>query len=578
MQRLFSGDKPLTLRLKSRDSSSGGGGDDEYELTCPTMPYALSAKNSRKLYALPSLMTLSGSEEEFGKQLKVTCLCNFAWLLAKLQCRSIKEVSRDLDAISEKDHEMDTLRYLLQLAAPSLADEPATLALQVLGAMPYLDDDYPLLNQLVLDCQGWIEQQHDTAMLLPMFPFFPSALELCRSKLWGLCDVMQIDASQRLGVMRNDSGYVEVWDLENNELVHSLGVRYDKVTPNIFCNSTHVVGVNGADVVLWEIESGMTVYSVDLEKLLNEPITSMYLFCATSDFSIVAIHISDDDFNQAIALVRGATGEVLHKLAKFDVKDEFFKSSAIFTDDSKRMVFVMARSVVVDDKKSSDFVKLKVFDLETMSLLHTVECGEKKFNKLLLKDDTLAVVSWTDCSFDVYDVTKGTAHAHLAAPDSRLTIEHCALTRDDYLVGLSRSLGDVDRKYYALWFWSLEEQTNANLLTQSFEHAADIPKHFVIIEELHLAVLAAPESGTISVWDLPNSECIHSARAHIGTVDSLFKTQDPYQLYTCSASDEVVKLWDIYEVIRKAKEDKVRTSCYIVRVWCDNVHASFACR
>ena len=62
---------------------------------------------------------------------------------------------------------------------------------------------------------------------------------------------------------------LEIWDLENNELVHALGVRYDRVTPNVFCSSTHVLGVNSADLVVWEIESTNVVYCVDLEKLLN---------------------------------------------------------------------------------------------------------------------------------------------------------------------------------------------------------------------------------------------------------------------------------------------------------------------
>ena len=289
----------------------------------------------------------------------------------------------------------------------------------------------------------------------------------------------------------------------------------------------------------------------------------MYVFCHSADFTTAAIHLSDEDFNQTIALVHLQSGQVLYKLSQFDVKDEFFKSSALFTESGDRMVFVMARSEVVSDKKSSDFVKLKVFNVERGTVDYTIECGEKKFNKLLLKDAN-AIISWKDCSFDVYDVITGKQRCHLAAPDSRLVIEHYTLTRDNYLVGLSSSPSDVSRKYYALWFWNIEEQTSANLLSQTFESTEDIPKHFVIIEELHIAVLSSPDIANIAIWDLPNSACIFRTKAHIGTVDNVFKTKDPYQIYTCSSSEEVIKLWDIFEVIRKAKEDKIFfMSCFI---------------
>ena len=238
------------------------------------------------------------------------------------------------------------------------------------------------------------------------------------------------------------------------------------------------------------------------------------------------------------------------------VKDEFFHNSAAFSTDSSLLVFAMARKVVIDDNKNADIVKLQVLDVTSQQLRFSVECGEKKFHSLLLKDDRFAILAWTDCSFDVYDVTKGASNTHLPAPDSRLVIQQCFLTRDDYLVGLSSSQSSADRKYFALWFWSLDDGTSVNLLTQTYEESDDIPESFIIVEDLRLALLASGGNATLSVWDLPNSECVFSTRAHKSSFDNIVRMRNSYQFITCSSGEEVVKVWDIYDVLRRSKQDK----------------------
>ena len=553
---LFSAEKPVNLKLIVPHGSE----QSQYELKSPTMPYHLNAINCRKLMVLPTLIASSGCEMDFSKQMKETCLCYFSFLFAKLQAFHPNEVFSDFNYITEKDHEIDALKQFFDITKLGIQNDPKTFALELLGCMPFLDEDYPLLNQLLVDAQNWVERVDDTLLIVPVFPSFPSPLTMCKAKLWNLIDIMSTDKTGRLGVMKNENGYIEIWDLENNEFVFNLGIRFDKVQPNVFTNRSNVLGMNGTELTVWEIQSGLVVHQVDVESLLGGHFSSVSVFCCSDDFTFVTIHTSDEEFNQSLSVIHISEAKLVHKISEFDVKDEFFKDSAAFICDGEfhKMAFVMARSEVVNEKQNADFVKFKIFSTESMTIEQTIECGEKKFNKLLLKESRYAVVSWKDCSFDIYDLFRGQLAFTLAAPDSRLVIQDCCLTEDNYLVGLTSSLPDVDRKYYALWFWNTDEQTSVNLLTQSYGKSEETPKQFLILEELHVAVLATPNSTTLSVWDLPNSECIYSCESHVGSLDNILKAKDPNQIYSCSNNEEVVKLWDLSDVIRKAKEDKVQ--------------------
>ena len=513
VNNLFTAEKPLTLKIKGQDESSL----QQVEFKCPTMPYHLNASSSRKLKVLPQLITHSGSEVDFSKQLKDTCLCYYPYLLNKVQAFHPDEVKMDFKHITERDVEVETLVTILELAKPGIKPDPKTLALQLLGCLPYLDDDYPLLNQMLIDAQNWVDGVSDSLLLVPMFPSFPNPQEMCKARLWNIVEVLTIDKSGRLGVVKNENGYVEIWDLECNEVASNLGVRVDKVQPNVFTNETKVLGLNGTELSLWEIECGTVIHSLDIESIMPNKFTTFYVFCHSNDFNMVTLHGSDEDFNQILVLIDMATQKILSLIEKFDVKDEFFKRSSLFNADGSIMAFLMARSEVIAENKSADFLKFKIYSTVSKEVEYSIECGQdKKFNKILLQENRNAIISWKDCSFDVFDVNKGELKFSLSPPDSRLAIENCGLTEDNYLIALTSSLSHVSRKYYALWFWNIDEQTPVNLISQRYQKVDEVPKLFVIIEELHIAILGCTESTNISVWDLPNSECMYTGPSHTG--------------------------------------------------------------
>ena len=79
----------------------------------------------------------------------------------------------------------------------------------------------------------------------------------------GVVDVLQFDDTERLAVVRLENGLIEIWDALCWEVVHSLGVRLDRVARNIFTNSKHVVAFSGRDVIRWRLERAKQVTQID---------------------------------------------------------------------------------------------------------------------------------------------------------------------------------------------------------------------------------------------------------------------------------------------------------------------------
>ena len=153
---------------------------------------------------------------------------------------------------------------------------------------------------------------------------------------------------------------MEVWDVDNREMVFSLGVTVNRVSPNVFCSESTVLTMTAHRLSVWDIECGTFVAEMDLTEARGPAASAVSHFCHTRLFDLVALLISDDDFNQTIVVLQPAERLVKLRLAEFDVKDEFFPDSADFTSDGRLLVFVKARSEVAENDQNIDFVKVRV--------------------------------------------------------------------------------------------------------------------------------------------------------------------------------------------------------------------------
>ena len=513
-------------------------------------PQYLHASNLHKLHLLPTLIA-AASPGEYMDKLKETCLCNFQFLVSKLMGMGVEPALKDINSlVCENDIELNLLKYFLKVCFDSLSVHPQNLASQLLGCVPYLDRDlYPHMSHMLDKVVVWL-MESETPLLLPLLPCFQAVTEPCRSKLHNTIELLTMNETGTLAVMKSKDGYIEVWDMIHEERAFYLGIKYDKVTPNIFVSVYRVLGINSTQSLkVWEIKSGRALITLDLDSLFGN-ISTLSCICHTKEFELLAFHMSDEEFNQRVVVVDTERGDIVYELSNFDVKDEFFSDSAMFYQKVENgLLFVNARSVVVGEDSTEDIINLSYHNLHKMKCVFSVQCGSKKFKKLLEKDGTTAIISWQNCSFDIYSLENGDKLRSLPAPEKNLFCQSSYITEDGFLVALATA-----NTNYALWFWELEEQVSSQLFAGAVStKETDVPRDFIIIEDLHIAVLGTPESSQMMVWDLPTSECIYKHHVHSSGLDRVIRSKDPYMVYTCSSSEKLVKLWDLYAVMETHK-------------------------
>ena len=166
-------------------------------------------------------------------------------------------------------------------------------------------------------------------------------------------------------------------------MVFSLGITFNRVTPNVFCSQSMALCMTAHRLSVWDIECGTLVTEMDLDETRGPAASAVSHFAHTSLFERVALLVSDDDFNQTIVVLEPTESIVRLRIAEFDVKDEFFPDSAVFTSDGRLLIFVKARSEVGDNDLNIDFVKVSdsLFCTAIQSV-STLGC-DRQFNQLL---------------------------------------------------------------------------------------------------------------------------------------------------------------------------------------------------
>ena len=169
-------------------------------------------------------------------------------------------------------------------------------------------------------------------------------------------------------------GNVEVWDIDNREMVFSLGITFNRVTPNVFCSQSMALCMTAHRLSVWDIECGTLVTEMDLDVTRGPAASAVSHFAHTSLFERVALLVSDDDFNQTIVVLEPTECIIRLRIAEFDVKDEFFPDSAVFTSDGRLLIFVKARSEVAENDLNIDFVKVGDIIFYT-AMQNVVDCS-----------------------------------------------------------------------------------------------------------------------------------------------------------------------------------------------------------
>ncbi len=516
-----------------------------------------SAINSRKLSLLPYL--IQKSDPDWVSTLKVHFLFSFEWILVKLQGDRVLNLLKDIQSIPERDLELDVIQKLIELCSSGLKLDPETLPAQILGCIPSINvTEYPHITDILDNALHWI-QRSTSPLVVPAFHCFSSVLDLCRQKFPGLSRILATDTYGSLAVGKSNDSTVDIWDLDNADCAFKLGIKFNKTAPNVAASDRKILALDATDsITIWDVNSGFVLHDLDLRKLLNQTLGTVMLMECSKDFQFAAFHLTDDDFNQSVLIVDTVTDKMIQHDSGFDLKDEFFlRSSSAFTVDDNgknHFIFVNARSQVANDEEDThDLIKLHFYsDLccGEKSQRTTVNCGEKKFHQLMLKEALYAIVAWQDVTFDLYWVETGSHAWHLSHPANNLKVQESLLTKDGLLLALYSTSKESQTLRYGLFFWDLPGQTPVELINQEVEREEEIPKQLLVLDEVCVAVLAS--AADVALWDLVSGDCLRRVPADGLHLDGLLKAPDPFQLFLSCGPSGCVERWDIYPVLAQS--------------------------
>ncbi len=175
-----------------------------------------------------------------------------------------QKTQEDMWIVVDRDPDLCMIRDFITIAYDGLKRDPLSLANHLIGSVPNISDTkYPMMTGLLREACHWLESS-TAPLLIPALPCLPSTLDICKMRIWGLSDIMQIEQNGHLGVMKNKDGTIEVWDIARKEFVFSLGVTYDKVAPNVYTSDLYVLTLNAMEMIVWEIESGSEIRKMNL--------------------------------------------------------------------------------------------------------------------------------------------------------------------------------------------------------------------------------------------------------------------------------------------------------------------------
>ena len=465
-------------------------------------PQILTKDNFRKLKLLPWFILQSGRTAEALEDLRLNCFCNFNWLTTKLKGLGMDCIMEELCMMDVVDNDLFLMRDLMKIALPGLRCDHDNFASHLIGMVPHINaTNFPGVAELVSEARRWVELAV-LPLLVPLMQCLPSPLNKCKQKMWGIVEVLALDKEEQLAVMKNKDNTIEFWDLECEEMVASTGMRYDRIDPNVYCSGDFIAIYNSSKLFIWDIQSCTIAHTVPLDTLFGESLSTTLHMYHTENFKLVVLQSSDDDFNQTVSIIDTEQGKVVHTIPDFNVKDEFYRNSAVLTNNEEQLVFISARSESQDDGTTKDNAILNIYNLAESKYTCQASLGHEKFSRIIMNEGQ-AILCWANASFDVYDLNTGDKTANFEAPAPDLAMKMCKLTSPKNIFFLaSTTAKDAKLLYSALWCWDLEQQQLEQYITKRHRNASEVFEHFIMCESESFAVLTSPDIAAISLWDL----------------------------------------------------------------------------
>ena len=119
------------------------------------------------------------------------------------QAASVNGALLDFQLVDTRDPEVDLVREFLMQARSALKLDPCSLMPQLRGCMTRITrDSFHALTNTMLDACDTAVVETTRCMLVPVFTCFPSPSAPCKTKLWNLVDMLYLERSSNLAVVK----------------------------------------------------------------------------------------------------------------------------------------------------------------------------------------------------------------------------------------------------------------------------------------------------------------------------------------------------------------------------------------
>nr|XP_006817837.1 PREDICTED: NACHT and WD repeat domain-containing protein 1-like [Saccoglossus kowalevskii] len=533
--------KPITLTKRNKTLKLVN-----RQVASQPLEYGRDVYNHRKLSELPFHLLHSGQID----RLKQAVLCNFQWILSKLQATSFLEMIGDYDEalLIVQDKSIQLVRDGLMLASSNLKIDPLSTAGQIIGRLEGIPgaDDKHLVN-LVQQAFKWCEDAKipllipNSSCLIP--PGGPLKMTLAGhpKKVTSVAitsdDHLAVSACEVSGT----ECLVNIWNVDNGELIHSLKSPTG--------GEPHVVFTSDHNQVIFGTKS-LSVYSLE------------------SGECIKTIGSSDED--TIVSMVASGDGRylcIVNKKGELKIW-EINSSKCIITVDTKHEGAIICFCLSVDDKFALTGGKdsiLKVWDTGNGNCLANLTGHTAAVTCLVIHPDGKQIISGSDDSnLKIWNVNK--------EPGENLVATIKAHSKPITLIKLSAS-GEIlisGSKDETLKSWSIVNQTCLQVFNG---HQSSISCLCISAGDKYM--VSGSKDDLLKIWELESGKCLNTLEGHSSWISCVALAHNGTAIISGS-NDKMVKIWKFTDDAHVLHRERHETQPQAVAITSDGSLAASA--
>ena len=569
--------------------------DADRQVASQPLKFSREVYNLRKLSELAFHLSHSGQHEK-AKRL---ALCNFEWLINKLQATSYVSLVQDhsLALSLTSDEELSLITETLSLSASNLQVDPTALAGQLIGRLILLKDDaeFQHVSKLLEQSAHW-GHSSENCQLIPKNSCLINPGGPLKMTLSGHTQLIQkvcVSYKQSLAASASkgkDSAVINIWDISSLDCIqnlHTLKIPGSSI-PQLVASDDLIFGSCNNAMKVWNTRTGdevgtfispaeitslgitsdgqLAVLATECGRLFlwdrHSQKSSDHVTSHRTPIGVLAL-TGNDDFvvsgtqDGEIGIFRIACGELID-VHSLQMHSEAITTLCTFTHDSQSIGLTGSEDSTV---KSVSIEKGRVLHSFTG---HTKAVKCLQVIKLLESDEPLAISGSMDKTIRVWGLVAGTCLHTLTGHTNAiwcLATLKCGSqivsgSKDDYLRVWELSTGKCLHKLegHSSWISCVATFGEDIVVSGSNDKTLKLWKlkesklpqperHFTQPECItatgdNLAISGAPSD--IKVWRTRDGHCLHTW----STPASILAT-DGHSLLVSGAKNGRIDLWSL---------------------------------